>query len=200
MQLAAIILAAGASDRMLGQHKLLLPIAGRPMIAAVIETALASGFSPVIVTTGSGADELQSTLGEFDVTVAYNPDWAQGMSGSLKAGIAALPAATDGVCILLGDMPLIQPATIETLKARFLRNRDHIVYPTFQERQGHPVFFPARFFPALLDLKGDQGAKSLLSTFTADVIEVTVDSQEILLDCDTREDYSRLLSLVENRS
>ena len=200
MQLAAVILAAGASDRMLGQHKLLLSISSQPMIAVVIEAALASGFSPVIVVTGFGADELQPVLRAKNVAVAHNPDWEQGMSGSIRAGIAALPSDTEAACIMLGDMPLLQPAILETLKSRYLRDHDRIVYPTFKGQQGHPVFFPARFFPALLDLQGNQGAKSLLSSFAEDVVAVAVDFPEIVMDCDTREDYSRLLSLAENRS
>lgn len=199
MRFAAIILAAGASDRMMGKHKLLLPVAGRPMIAAVIETALAAGSSPVVVVTGSSEDELQPILRKYDVTVAHNPNWMEGMSGSIRIGIAALPPDTEAAGVMLGDMPLLQPATLEALQAQSFQNRDSIVHPAFKGQQGHPVIFPARFFPDLLDLKGDQGAKALLSTYAADVIEVAVDSPEILMDCDTNEDYSRILSLLENR-
>jgi molybdenum cofactor cytidylyltransferase len=200
LRIAAVVLAAGASDRMLGKHKLLLPVAGRPMIAAVIETTVESGISPIIVVTGFGEAELAPILQGNDVTVVTNPDWMKGMSGSIKVGITALPDHTDGAFIILGDMPLLQPVTLETLKDRFVRNQGHkIVYPTYQGHQGHPVLFPARFFPTLLELTGDQGAKSLLTTFPSEVIEVAVGSPEILMDCDTPEDYSQILSSIDKR-
>jgi molybdenum cofactor cytidylyltransferase len=122
------------------------------------------------------------------------------MSGSIRAGIAVLPDEIDGAFIILGDMPLIQSATLEALKGQFIRNQGHkIVYPTYQGQQGHPVLFPARFFPTLLELTGDQGAKSLLTTYSPEVLAVPVDSPEILMDCDTREDYSQILSSIDKR-
>ncbi|MFC1583287.1 NTP transferase domain-containing protein [Candidatus Neomarinimicrobiota bacterium] len=200
MNIAAVILAAGASDRMLGKHKLLLPVAGRPMITAVVENTVATSFSPIVVVTGFGEEELTPVLQGYDVTVVSNPDWMKGMSGSIRVGIEAFPDDINGAFIILGDMPLLQSATLETLKDRFLRNQGHkIVYPTYQGQQGHPVLFPARFFPALLELTGDQGAKSLLTTFSSEVIDVAVDSREILIDCDTREDYSQILSSIDKR-
>jgi molybdenum cofactor cytidylyltransferase len=200
LNIAAVILAAGASDRMLGKHKLLLPIAGRPMIAAVIESTVESSLAPIVVVTGFGEEELTPILQGYDVTLVNNPDWMKGMSGYIRVGIEALPANTDGAFIILGDMPLLPPATLEILKDRFTRNQGHsIVYPTYQGQQGHPVLFPARFFPALLELAGDQGAKSLLTTFSSEVIDVAVDSPEILMDCDTREDYSQILSSIDKR-
>ncbi|MFC1618903.1 NTP transferase domain-containing protein [Candidatus Neomarinimicrobiota bacterium] len=200
MNIAAVILAAGASDRMLGKHKLLLPVAGRPMIAAVIENTVVSGCSPTVVVTGFGEEELAPILQDYDVSLVPNPDWMKGMSGSIRVGIATLPNDIDGAFIILGDMPLLQPITLETLKDRFLVSQGHnIVYPTFKGQQGHPVLFPARFFPALLELTGDQGAKSLLTTFSSEVIDVAVDSPEILMDCDTREDYSQILSSIDKR-
>lgn len=201
MDIAAVVLAAGASDRMLGKHKLLLPIASQPMIGTVIETTLVSGFAPTVVVTGFGEEELKPLLQAYDITVVSNPDWMKGMSGSIRVGIDALPDDIDGALIILGDMPLLQPITLEALKNRFILNQgQNIIYPTYRGQQGHPVLFPARFFPTLLELTGDQGAKALLSTFSAEVIEVAVGSREILIDCDTREDYSRILSLIDSSS
>lgn len=200
MHIAALILAAGSSDRMLGTHKLLLPVAGRQMIAVVIETTLESGFAPVVVVTGFGEEELRPILQEYDVSMVSNLDWMQGMSGSIRIGISVLPEDSDGALIMLGDMPLLQPSTLAILKNRFILNQGHnIVYPTYKGQQGHPVLFPARFFPTLLDLSGDQGAKQLLTTFSSEVTEVAIDSPEIVMDCDTAEDYSRILSLIESR-
>lgn len=198
MKTAAVILAAGESTRILSGNKLLLPIGSKPMIAATFDTVAGAGFSPVVVVVGYAEQALREALEGRKAHFVANPDWKQGLAGSLKAGVAALPAPIDGALIALADMPLLQAATLLTLKDRFTAaGGERIIYPTCEGRQGNPVLFPARFFPDLLGLQGDQGAKGLLRKYAADTLAVPIDSREVLLDCDTEEDYNRILALLD---
>ena len=168
------------------------------MIAGVVDAATEASCSPVIVVAGYDEPAIRKALEGRKVHVISNPDWELGLAGSLRAGIAALPDAVDGVLIMLGDMPLVKASTLQALKTSFIAGEgERIVYPTCEGRQGNPVLFPARFFDDILNLQGDRGAKELLKKHAAHTVAVPVKSREVLLDCDTEEDYARTLSLLE---
>ena len=111
-EIAAIVLAAGLGTRFgagAGDSKVAAPHAGVPLVAHVVAAALASRAAPVIVVTGHAEARVIEALAGLAVTIVHNPDYAGGMAGSLKAGVAALPKVCDGALILLGDMPLVRP-------------------------------------------------------------------------------------------
>src|SRR6202030_837317 len=112
---AAIILAAGRSTRMGGPNKLLAEFGGKPLIRIVTEQALASKAKGVIVVTGHQAEQVEKALQGLDVKFVRNPSFAQGLAGSVKAGVAAVPENADGAVICLGDMPLIDAHLIDRL-------------------------------------------------------------------------------------
>jgi molybdenum cofactor cytidylyltransferase len=189
-QIACIVLAAGRSTRMGAANKLVADIGGTPMVRAVAEAALASKAGVVSVVTGHMAAEVTSALAGLDVTLVANPDYATGLASSLKAGIRVLPPSCDGALILLGDMPRIAPDHLDTLMAAFAP--DTIVVPVHAGRQGNPVLWPAVFFPELLQLDGDTGAKGLIGTHTGRVREIDLGTDAILADIDTPEALARL--------
>ncbi len=179
-------------------NKLLLPIRGSPMIAGVFDTVAGAGFSPVVVVAGYDEPAIRKALEGQKVHFVSNPGWELGLAGTLRAGISALPDAVDGALIMLGDMPLVKASTLQALKTSFIAGGgERIVYPTCEGQQGNPVLFPARFFDDLLNLQGDRGAKELLKKHAADTVAVPVKSREVLQDCDSEEDYARILSLLE---
>ena len=182
-RIAAVVLAAGRSTRMGPSNKMLADIAGQPMVRRVAEAALASKATAVLVVTGHMAPEVSSALAGLDVTLVANPDFATGLASSLKAGIRALPPPCDGALILLGDMPQIAPEHLDTLMGAF--GADAIVVPVHKGRQGNPVLWPARFFPELLRLDGDTGAKRLIATHAASVRDVDLGTDAIFADIDT---------------
>jgi molybdenum cofactor cytidylyltransferase len=183
---AAIVLAAGSSRRMGGPNKLLAPVSGVPMVRRVAEAALASAASPVIVVTGHQADAVEAALAGLEVTTVHNPDHAAGLAGSLKTGLAALPAEADAFVVCLGDMPLIEPAHIDRLIAAFDEGEARaICVPVHAGRRGNPVLWSRRYIPDMLALHGDQGARSLLDTHAAAVAEVPIASDAIFADFDT---------------
>src|SRR3954470_21871671 len=113
-KIGAVILAAGRASRF-GRNKLLEPLAGKPMLRHVAEAALASAADPVIVVTGNEAQKIRDMLSPLPLCFCENPDFAMGLSVSLKCGVKALPADCDGVLVLLGDMPGVDTALMDTM-------------------------------------------------------------------------------------
>ena len=181
--IACIVLAAGRSTRMGAANKLVADINGKPMVRRVVEAALASQARPVLVVTGHMAADVSATLAGLDVTLAANPDYATGLASSLKAGIGALPPSCDGALIMLGDMPLIAPEHLDSLIAAFIP--DAIVVPMHEGGQGNPVLWSSKFFPELLQLDGDAGAKRLIAAHAEGVRGVDLGTDAIFADIDT---------------
>jgi molybdenum cofactor cytidylyltransferase len=182
----AIILAAGRSTRMGGPNKLLAELGGKPLVRIVTEQALASKAQNVIVVTGHQADEVEEALRGSNVTFVRNPDFAQGLASSVKAGIGAVPDDADGAVICLGDMPLIDSRLIDRLIEAFASDRGHLIaVPVSDNRRGNPVLWSRRFFNELMALDGDIGARHLIARHSEAVAEVPVEGFGAFLDIDT---------------
>lgn len=186
-RVAALLLAAGRSTRMGEANKLLLPIAGEPMVRRVAAVALASRCAQVMVVTGHEADRVEAALAGLAVSFTHNGAFADGLAGSLRAGLKALPQDVDGALVLLGDMPRISAAEIDRIVAAFDPEQPAIVVPQQAGRRGNPVLWPRRFFGSMLELQGDAGARGLLERFAAEVETVAFDSDAIFTDVDTPE-------------
>ena len=146
-KVAAIVLAAGQSRRMGRQNKLLAKIDGIAMIARTVDAVLASAVESVTVVLGHEADRVRESLSSRNVTFVRNPDYAEGLSTSLKRGLASLPSSTDAALICLGDMPRISAAEIDHLIASYAPNQGHaICVPTHNGKRGNPVLVGRRFF------------------------------------------------------
>ncbi|HKA90382.1 MAG TPA: molybdopterin-binding/glycosyltransferase family 2 protein [Haliangiales bacterium] len=185
--IAAVVLAAGRSSRM-GENKLLLPFGGKPIVARVVDEVLASRVRQVIVVVGHQAAEVRAALAGRRVTFAENPDYAGGLSTSLRRGLAAVGEDVDGAVICLGDMPLVKRADIDALVAAFDPEGDHTIYvPTFERKRGNPILWARRHFAEMSALAGDAGAKSLLDQHADAVTLVPVADPGVTVDVDTPE-------------
>ncbi len=183
---AAVVLAAGRGTRMGGPNKLLEEVGGVPVVRRVVTAALASRATPVVVVTGHESDRVRQALSGLDVVFASNPRYVEGLSGSLAAGIGAVPDAASGALVLLGDMPLMETSTLDWLLAAFAPEGGRlIVAPVVGGRRGNPVLWSRRFFPALMALEGDIGARHLIASHAEAVFEVEVSGEGTLLDVDT---------------
>jgi molybdenum cofactor cytidylyltransferase len=189
---AAVVLAAGRSTRMGAQNKLVADVGGKPMVRRVVETALASKARPVLVVTGHQGAEVAAALAGLQVALIANPDYATGLSSSLKAGIRAVPADCAGALIMLGDMPSIAAEHVDRLVTAFAGAPDGIVVPVHEGRQGNPVLWPRHLFPELLQLEGDAGAKRLIAAHQSNVREVNLQTSGILDDIDTPDELARM--------
>ncbi len=190
---AGVLLAAGASRRMGGTNKLLLPVGGRPMVRRPAEALVGAGLEPVIVVLGRDADAVAEALAGLPVRQVRNPDPDEGMGGSLRRGCEALPAGADAVAVALGDLPGLRPEAVRRVVEAFRRSPRGIAVPVHRGRRGHPVVLDlGRYRAELLALGGDRGARSLLRTHPHDVLEVPVDDPGVVADVDTPEEYRRL--------
>jgi len=194
VKLAGIILAAGMGTRM-GATKQLLPLGGRPVLEKVVESGLAVDLTPLVLVLGHGADKILDRVDVSLARVVVNPGYRNGMSSSIKTGLAAIESQCDGAMFLLGDQPLVTSSILKTLIQFYttLANKNQaIVIPTFQGKQGNPVIFGSHFFPELNRLTGDVGGRSLFKSHKKKIIHLPVETNAICFDLDTPEDYKRL--------
>ena len=190
-RIAALILAAGQSQRMGRVNKLLATIGGRPLVRIAAEAALASTAAPVVVVTGHEAGAIEAALAGLAVAVAHNPDYRAGLSTSLSAGLKALPAGLDGVVVMLADMPEVGPAVIDRMIAAFQpQTNAEIVLPISAGKRGNPVLWGARFFDRLAALSGDAGGRQLIGEFGDSVVGIDVGVAAIR-DVDTLEGLAK---------
>lgn len=185
--IAALVLAAGKSSRMGGPNKLLATIDDKSLVRHVVDSALESGVSSVTIVTGHMADRVGAALDGVDATIVHNPDFADGMSTSLKAGLAALPPEAEAVLVLLADMPRVTAQMIDQLIAAYDPAKGSlIVVPTFEGKRGNPVLWSRRFFGDLMGLTGDIGARNIIGTYPEAVTELEL-GQAVALDLDTQD-------------
>jgi len=197
-RVAAIVLGAGRSSRMGEQNKLLATVGGVPMLQRVVDAAVKADVCSVTVVTGSQAEAVQKLLQGHHVNYVHNPEYREGIAGSLKRGLSSLDDDIDGVIILLADMPFITCTHINELIAEFnpATERD-IVAPMREGRLGNPVIWSARYLPAMMNLSGDRGARPLLDEFAANVWEVPMGDDAIFMDVDTSAELTEANSRCE---
>jgi len=197
-RIAAIVLAAGRSTRMGGPNKLLAEINGRPLVRIAAEGALASQARPVIVVTGHQRERVEAALSGLDVVKVHNPDFADGLSTSLRAGIAAVPAEADGAIVCLGDMPQVDAKLIDRLLSAFDPEKGAlVVVPTVDGKRGNPVVWSRRFFPELAALDGDTGARSLIAGYPEAVAEAPLTGNAAFVDVDTPDTLKSVKAEIE---
>ncbi len=192
--IAAIVLGAGRSRRMAPHNKLLVvDKTGKTMIARVVDNVLSSLARPVLVVTGHMAEQVETALGGRPVQFVHAPAYAEGLSASLKSGIAALPPESAAAIVCLGDMPLVTGRMIDRLLEAYDPDEGRlIVLPTFHGKQGNPMLWDRRFFPEILQISGDTGARCLIGKYAEFVAEVEMADDAVLRDFDTTESLSTL--------
>ncbi len=184
---AGVLLAAGRSRRMGVGNKLLATLDGRPLVRIAAENALGSRLAGLVAVTGHMKDEVEAALFGLDIDLAHNPDFAEGMAGSIRTGIHAVGDKADAALVLLSDMPGISADVIDRLIAAFdPASGKTIVVPTVSGKRGNPVLWDRRFFDELSRLEGDIGARHLIAHYDDQVAEVEIGAAA-RLDLDTPE-------------
>ncbi|GCE25012.1 molybdenum cofactor cytidylyltransferase [Dictyobacter alpinus] len=202
--IAAIILAAGSSSRMAhGYHKLLLPLGEKPVLAHVVEATLQSQVSHIVVVLGHQSPQITAALDNYihnnKISLQENPDYKQGMSTSLRAGLQALSKhhnleAYTGAIVLLGDQPFISSHLLDTLIATRQQTGKSIVAPCYHGKRGNPVLFAASLFAELATVTGDEGGRSVIAKHAAEVESVELSDAQAQYDVDTWEAYQAALT------
>ena len=192
-KVAALVLAAGQSRRMRKNNKLLLPYKGKTVISHVLDQVKNAGVSDILVVTGHQRDEVEQAVSSHNVTFVHNDLYAEGMSGSVKLGIASLAEDCDAVIIILGDMPAVSADIIRTIIAAYNPPEGHlIVIPTHNGKRGNPILWDREFFADFDRLDGDMGAKILLNDYPEYIREIEINSEAVFLDIDTVTAYEKL--------
>lgn len=190
MQIAAILLAAGASRRA-GTTKLVAPVDGVPMIRRTVQTAVESDAEPVIVVVGHDSLRVSESYADLDVITVLSSHWSEGMARSLAAGLGEVPPQHDGALVMLGDMPYVRSATLNALIAAFDPATHDAVQPLHRGKPGNPVLLGRALFERVQKLTGDRGARALLESLGDRLLQIEVGDEGVLRDLDTAEDLAR---------
>ena len=192
-----VILAAGASTRM-GRPKQLLEYQNKTLIHHTVNIAVASLCEPIVVVLGAYAEFIKPEIKSFPITPVLNLDWREGMSTSIRVGLETilnLSSKLDAIVLMLCDQPFVSTALINQLIATYHKTKQPIIASQYGEIVGVPALFERQFFPHLLELKGDRGARQIIQQSLSTVVPVTFPAGAF--DIDTPTDYARLLKYNE---
>ncbi|MGI8788924.1 MAG: nucleotidyltransferase family protein [Pyrinomonadaceae bacterium] len=191
-EIGVVILAAGASARF-GTPKQSLSFAGETLLRRAVRTAIDSRCRPVVVTLGANAEVLREEIKDLEIEIAINENYKLGMSGSIRRGLEKLLETnpqTVGVIIMVCDQPFVSAEILARLIETYRANDAPIVACAYNQTLGVPAFFSRAFFPHLLALEGDAGAKKIINEFSEQAVQISF--PEGAFDVDTFEDYEKL--------
>lgn len=191
-KIAAIILAAGSSNRM-GFPKALLSIGGYTFLEKIYRNVVKVGFKPVRIIAGKHYDVIAERYPELMPIMIKNERPELGQLHSLRLGLREIGGECDGVCALLVDHPLVQAETIMLLAGEYEQGGCSIIIPTCRGKRGHPVVFDKSVFAELMTVPLEGGAKQVVRKDEKRVTEVEVDDAGILADIDTKAVYEKLI-------
>ena len=186
----AVLLAAGRSERMGRNNKLLLNVDGIPLVRKSAINILNSNVTSMTVVTGFDENKIVNALNGLNVNFVKNINFREGLSSSLKAGLANITPSPSAVIICLADMPKIQPEHINQLIENFNPLKGwEICIPTNNGKRGNPVLIGNRFFPYIFETNGDFGAKQIMKQHSDKIVEVEIGTSDIHFDIDTQDEY-----------
>jgi molybdenum cofactor cytidylyltransferase len=189
--IAAIILAAGLSKRM-GTPKQLLRVGEATLLETVLRNVRDSQIGEIVLVLGHQAETIRRQLTLEGVKVVTNPNYAEGMATSIRAGLAALSPDVQAAFMVLADQPFVRPATFGRLIEEHSRLKPQIVLPMYRGFRGNPVLIDRSVFPELAGLQGDIGCRAIFGSHTENILKVEVNDPGVLLDIDSQEDFQKL--------
>lgn len=207
MSTAAILLAAGRSSRMgQGQHKLLLPLGDRPVLAHVVDNVLASQARPLVVVLGYQAEQVRAILAPYaaqsELLIIENPAYQQGMSTSLCKGVETVmtfSAPVDGALVILGDQPLMPPHVFDAMIETKQTTGKRIIAALYHGKRGNPTLFDASLFPELMEMTGDEGGRKVIERYRQEMAMREMGDDTANYDVDTWEAYQQVVDIWERQ-
>lgn len=187
---ATVLLAAGRSSRMGSRNKLLMELEDAvPVVRRSAQRAIAAAPSPLYVVTGHEAEKVRTALSGLSCRFVHNPDYADGLSGSIRAGFGqAVADGASGVLVLLADMPFLPEAAVASVLDAAADDPVIPVQAVYAGKPAHPVWLPAALGPLVETLGGDTGVRSLLMANAMKMRDVEV-SEPAVIDIDTPDDF-----------
>ena len=190
---AAILLAAGLSRRLGARNKLLMSIAGKPMVRHLAETYLSVLTSPLTVVTGHEADKVRAALAGLSVVVAHNENFAEGQPGSVATGLRVAPEA-ELLLIGLADQTHLNSADLmQLLHWHRANDPSKITVPKRGAERGNPILVPRVLRSRLTENPGRPGCMRLTRDEPELVQFAPLTADGFYADVDTPEDYEALM-------
>lgn len=185
---AGVLLAAGTSSRFDGENKLLASVDGEPMVRRAAKSLVAARVDPVAVVVGHEADAVRDALDGLAVELVRNPDYREGQSASVRRGIEAVPNRADAAVVALGDMPSVDPASVDELVDAYRAGVGNALAAASDGERGNPALFDADYFADLAAIDGDTGGREILRR---DGELVETGDPGVRQDVDRREDLTK---------
>ncbi len=191
--IGAVILAAGLSRRM-GRNKMLLPYGRSSVLETIVtEVTACSAVADVVVVTGHEPDRIAALLTPYPVRCVFNPAYARAeMLVSLQVGLRALSAAAKAALVVPGDHPRLQRNVIQ--RVIDAAQPGALVIPSYQMRRGHPILIDRAWWDALLAFPETATLREFIRAHEDNIRYVVVDTDSVLKDVDTPDEYDALLS------
>lgn len=200
--IGGIILGAGMSRRM-GRPKLLLRLNEKSVIQHTVERVIKHPLSPICLVAGYYVAEIREQLNKFtEIDIKYNPDFAKGMSSSLKYGIQQMEGKVGTAIIFLADQPFIANPVVQSLINTYERERENgilIVRPSYQGVLGHPLLIDESIFKKFHSITGDIGGKHILKKYRQQTRVISFENPIWGKDIDTPEDFAEMRRYLENK-
>jgi xanthine dehydrogenase accessory factor len=187
--ISAIVLAAGASSRM-GESKPLISLDGRPILSHVLAAVAGSRVDETVVVVGSESERVRREVPLTGARTIENPRFMEGMSSSLRAGVAALSPRSDAFFVVLGDEPFVRASTFDALISARERTHARVVLPVYHGVRGNPVLIDRSLSDEVESLTGDRGCRALRLRHPDETAEVPVDDPGVIIDLDTPQDLA----------
>lgn len=189
--IAAVVLAAGQSKRM-EQPKMVLPWGETTVIGQVIFTLRRAGLDEILVVTGGARPEVESAVQGMAVRTLFNRCFAEGeMTLSLQLGLSSLNESVEAALVVLGDQPQIEGGVARAVITAFQKQRAPLIVPSYQMRRGHPWLAARPLWPEILALQPPVTLRDFLNAHNGQIYYLPVETESILQDLDTPEEYRR---------
>ena len=187
--IAAILLAAGQSKRMIDENKLSKKFQNTPLINHSIKNILSSHIDELIIVVGYQKEIIENLIKKNNkIKIIFNKNFKTGMASSIKVGLSLLSKKTEAFFICLGDMPMINKKIYNQLIS--YKNKKDIIVPTYNGIQGNPVLFPKFMKPSIMSINGDVGAKKILEQNKEKILKVKIDDINITRGFNTKNDFN----------
>jgi molybdenum cofactor cytidylyltransferase len=178
----------------MGQPKALLTYQGQTFIDSIIQNVKLAGIENIFVVTGRHGTQIRNKINNPDSwTYLNNPDPDRGQLSSIQIGLAHLTDDVIGMLLVLVDHPLVMLSTYQVIMSKANQYPDSIVIPSFDGKNGHPVYFGRKYFKELLQAPLDKGARAVVHKYHGQIIKICVKDKGVLQDIDLPEDYQNLV-------
>jgi len=196
--ICGIILAAGEGKRM-GKVKLTLPLGDKQLIEWVLQAVKLAPLDKYFLVVRPEDKEIIKIGESWGAEIVLNPEYRSGMSSSIRKALDQISSeVVEGIFILLGDQPLINPSIIYKMLKAFTPGKREIVVPFYKDKQGNPVLFDNYWKEELMKLSGDVGGRVLIKAHPERIKRVKIPDESIFLDIDREEDYQKMKTIFNS--